>query len=250
MRYFFSFFILTLSLNSFAWGPKGQEITVIIAEQLINPKTKLELLKLTNNKELHTFATWADQARNSSEWNQTGPWHYVNVEADGSYEHESGGEPRDILGAIKFSVEGLRSKKSVSEKLVFLKFLVHFIGDIHQPMHVGNPQDRGGNSVSVSYGKQYNLHALWDSAFIEKKALSNAEYAKKLFQEKRDSSELNKTFSADQVVKENFEMREFLYSFKNGKIDGAYEKKAMSVVDDRMWVGGVRLASLLNEIYK
>lgn len=249
-----SFLILTLvsiTFSAFAWGPKGQEITVILAESYLNQKAAYQIKNLIGpNTSLSSFAVWADQARNIPEWSNTGGWHYMDVEDSGIYDHEAPQLPDDILEAINYSVVKLKSNIPSSEKITWLKFLVHFVGDLHQPMHIGRPGDRGGNSVQISYGKKMNLHYLWDTAFVSKKALTPVAYAQSLKSQNRSLAELSKQFSADIIIKEDLGYRNFIYSFKNDVIDEDYEKQAFQIVDERLWLGGLRLASLLNSIFQ
>lgn len=120
-----SFFIL-FSVNAFAWGPKGQEITVLIAEKNLTPKASKAISNIIGtNAQLARLATWADQARNSEEWQHTSTWHYINVEDSGDFITS----PDDVAGAIEYSIEQLKSNLTRDEKLVWLKFLIHFVGD-------------------------------------------------------------------------------------------------------------------------
>lgn len=239
-------FLMIISLNAFAWGPKGQEITVLIAEKNLTPKAAKAIAQIIGtNVQLAKLATWADQARNSEEWQHTSSWHYINVDDTGNFITT----PEDVAGAIEYSIEQLKSNLPRDEKLVWLKFLIHFVGDIHQPMHVGRPQDRGGNSTMVQYGREVNLHFLWDSAIIDRQSLSNGNYVIKLDSQNRSKLPLQKPFSTDDIIEENLKHRKFMYSFKNSTIDGAYEKEAISIIEDRLWTGGLRLAQILNRIF-
>lgn len=241
------------SAPSYAWGPKGQEITVIVTENYLSPVAKSQISALIGaNKRLSQFASWADQVRSTEDWNFTGSWHYINVSDRGDIETSGDLEtPQDVAAAIDFCVGKLKSKgTNKEEKLAWLKFLIHLVGDIHQPMHVGRAEDRGGNSTQVFYGKEMNLHFLWDSAFLQKNSLSSQNYFIKLKSEIGNTSELVKPFLTDVTIKENFKLRKFIYSFNNGVIDSSYERQAIAIVNERVWTGGVRLASLLNSIYK
>lgn len=239
------------SLSCFAWGPKGQQITVMLAEKYLSATAKDKIMKITGNKTLSSFATWADQARNTNEWNDTGSWHYIDVEDDGSFTHSSSLDaPTDVLSALDYCSKNLQTETDLAKKLVWLKFVVHLVGDLHQPMHVGRPEDRGGNLTKVMYGKEVNLHFLWDSAFIDKKSLSIEDYSKLLISQSRGQEALRVPFNAETVIQENLKYRDFLYSYKNDRIDSEYEAKAFAITDERLWTGGLRLASLLNSLFK
>ena len=249
MKTFYTFLFL-FSSSVFAWGPRGQEITVAIAEKYLSKKASAEILKLTKNQKLSSFATWADQARNAQEWKETGSWHYINVSDSGEYQHTASSNPLDVQDAIDFSIERLKSNIPSDQKLTWLKFLVHFVGDIHQPMHIGREADRGGNSTMVSFGgKKVNLHFLWDTAILESRGLSANDYVQALVSQNRSTKPMQDKFDSNQVIKENFALRTFMYGFKNNTIDGQYQKQALDIVDDRLWVGGMRLANVLNGLY-
>ena len=244
-------FILMLYSNySSAWGPKGQQITVLIAEKFLTPVARQKINMITGSKPLASFAVWADGARNTPEWSATGTWHYIDVSDSGNYIHEKGGTPTDVLSALIYCSNNLKMNVPNNQKMTWLMFVIHFVGDIHQPMHVGNPQDRGGNQTRVQYGKSMNLHFLWDSAFIDKTNLSVTDYANRLISQNRPQTELRIPFDPNKVISENLSLRKYLYSFRNGMIDSQYEKQAFLVTDERLWQGGLRLASLLNEIFR
>lgn len=247
MIHIFYFLYLSL-LDLHAWGPKGQEITVKIAESYFSPKASKRILEITSNRKISEFSTWADQARNSPEWRETGIWHYINVADNGEYQHDSSASPADVQDAIAYSCERLQSNLPDEQKLAWLKFLVHFVGDLHQPMHIGREADRGGNSTYVMYPKKMNLHYLWDTALLDSRKLSVDKFVSLLSSQNRSNAALNQKFDSDVVIKENFDLRQFTYSFKNGAISSSYEKQAMDVIDDRLWVGGLRLAQIINSL--
>ena len=182
--------LLVISSQANAWGPSGQTITVSLAEKYLTARARMAVSKILNGSSLSSVATWADQARREEQWSQTSSWHYIDRESAKSQ------MPGNVRDAIEYCREKLSSDDSDSEKLVWLKFLVHFVGDLHQPMHVGNPSDRGGNLTKVSYrGKQYNLHALWDGAFIDDQRMSVSAYVERLINSSRPIGQLRETFS-------------------------------------------------------
>ena len=251
MKTFFFLSAFFISFQCFGWGSKGQEITATVAEGYLSASAKEKVMRITGNKSLASLATWADQVRGSNEWRRSRTWHYINVETmDGFIEKSVVNEPKDIVAAIDYCVENLRSELEDEKKNIWLKFIVHLVGDLHQPMHSGSSQDRGGNLIKVYYGKVLNLHSVWDSAFIEKKRLSVEDYARLLSSQGRGASELKRRYSSERVIEENLKLREFLYSFEEDKIDQNYEIKAFEITDDRLWVGGLRLASVLNAIFE
>lgn len=244
MKFILLLVSFVISSYAFAWGPKGQQITVKVAEAYLTPSAKNKIAVILSGQSLSSFATWADQVRSTPEWSHTSTWHYVDV-ADAKIQDQN------VMTAIDNAFEILTSSAENSEKEIWLKFLIHFVGDLHQPMHVGRPDDRGGNSTKVSYdGKNINLHALWDSSFIEKQGLDVDKFVVKLISQNRSMQYLTEEFDSQIVVDENLALRDFLYSFKGNKIDKVYEREAIKVTDDKLWMGGLRLASILNSVFR
>lgn len=243
----FILFVVTFYANvTFAWGPKGQTITVKLAESFLTEEAKFQVQTILNNEDLSSYATWADVVRNTDEWRNTAVWHYINIDS-----LTSTNDPDDIVEAINFCIQRLTTALSSDDRATWLKFLIHLMGDLHQPLHAGQSRDRGGNSVRVSYGGQStNLHALWDGRFIEKQALSVEKYVQLLKSQNRGQEELRKAFSGSLVVDEGIKLREFVYSFNGTAIDSVYEKKAIKITEERLWTGGLRLASVLNRIFE
>lgn len=151
-----------------AWGADGHRLIAEAAEARLSEEARAEvhrLLALEAEQSLSAIATWADEARNRA----TAPWHYVLMEEDCS-------EPRAcrqgacVVAAIEAQADAVRSSASDADRLRALKFLVHLVGDIHQPLHAGAGNDRGGNLVQLrTWGKGSNLHTLWDSELIRRR---------------------------------------------------------------------------------
>lgn len=246
----FLFVLLSIQVkNASAWGPDGQTITATIAEKFLSPQAKLQVSRILQGASLASVAIWADKARNTPEWKQSGTWHYVDIDNFRKYTTTS--EPTNVMEAITLAEENLLSSSPETQKAVWLKFLIHFLGDIHQPLHVGKTADRGGNSTKVTFkGRSINLHALWDDAFIKERKLSIEQNVNRILSQGRDQSPLHEKFDSQVAVNENLALRNFVYSFSNGNIDSTYASKATEFTDARLWLGGLRLASVLNEIFQ
>lgn len=141
-------FVLGFGDMSFAhaWGSEGHQVIAIIAQAQLTPRAKAEVDRLLAIEPGETFAsisTWADEHRNPA----TAPWHYINFPRGDCVYNERRDCPdgRCVVVAIKRQVEVLGSSAKDEKKLTALKYLVHFVGDVHQPLHVGFQDDRGGN---------------------------------------------------------------------------------------------------------
>ena len=134
-----------------------------------------------------------------------------------------------------------------------LKFLIHLIGDLHQPLHVGRLEDRGGNSVKVKwFGASSNLHRVWDEGLIEFQQLSYTEYARAInFSSKEQRENLNtKTLAA--WVFASYQVASGIYADitePDQKLNYAYNYKYLAVINNQLLEGGIHLANLLNEIF-
>jgi len=154
---------------AFAWGREGHEIVAELAERQLTSEANAELHRLLALEPELTLAgasTWADAHRSAT----TAPWHYVNFPRDScSYD-----EARDcpggqcVVGAIERQTQVLGSAASDEERLKALKYLIHFVADVHQPLHAGYADDKGGNKFQLqAFRRGTNLHALWDTGLIE-----------------------------------------------------------------------------------
>ena len=176
-------FALSLASPAHAWGPIGHRITGAIADENLSGVARAEVELLLGSEDLAQASTWPDEMRSdpSEFWQKTAsPWHYVTVPNGNDYEASDAPPEGDAMTALARFTETLRDPKaSQDDKRLALRFIVHIIGDLHQPLHAGNGTDRGGNDFNVTwFGKSTNLHSVWDSGLIEQRALSYSEYAK------------------------------------------------------------------------
>ncbi|HAZ92516.1 MAG TPA: S1/P1 Nuclease [Chitinophagaceae bacterium] len=185
-------------------------------------------------------------------------WHYVNLSPGLSFDsvkHFLETATQDnIYNKINLLVAELYNKNlSLEQKQFNLKFLIHLIGDLHQPLHVGRLEDRGGNSVKVKwFGASSNLHRVWDEGLIEFQQLSYTEYARAInFSSKEQRENLNtKTLAA--WVFASYQVASGIYADitePDQKLNYAYNYKYLAVINNQLLEGGIHLANLLNEIF-
>src|SRR5690606_8040631 len=161
-----------------AFGPAGHRIAGELAEPLACTRAAEAVAGLTGGERLAGIGLWADTIRGDEAWRHTAPWHYMNID-DGTtverFEHPPEG---DVLWAIGHYAARLAEPLPAEERAEALRFLVHFIVDVHQPLHVGRESDRGGNALDVTYrGETSNLHRFWDTGVLRLEGLSEAEYS-------------------------------------------------------------------------
>jgi hypothetical protein len=158
-----------VSQAALAWGADGHRLVATVAEGMLTPTARSEinrLLALEPGATLASISTWADEVRNPA----TAAWHYVNFPREGSCTYNAeqlcpGGAC--VVSAIERQAAVLGSAEPDVDRLRALKYVVHFVGDIHQPLHAGYADDRGGNSYQLqAFGRGSNLHSVWDSGLI------------------------------------------------------------------------------------
>lgn len=250
---------LTLSHSVFAWGPQGHMIVAQIAEEQLSPAAKSAVKKYLGDQTLADVANWADFVKNQPEYQNTKGWHFLDIPDGMTYDNIPHAQEGDVVTAITAQVNVLKDPKaSAANKQVALKFLVHFVGDMHQPLHVGRPSDKGGNTIRVRFeGRDTNLHALWDSGMITKQNMDYLQYAHYL----QTTSLLTASydipnFPFSQVISEDMSARGKIYNFKpvssQGSVvlDGKYMGANLEEMNSRLLLGGERLAGLLNGLFK
>ena len=165
--------LVLISPVSLAWGPIGHAVVADIATQQLSPAAQVQihtLLAVDNATQLDEVASWPDAIRDDQP--RTGAWHYVDIPlaADRYVSLRDCPAERCIVKALtRFTAVLGNASASTADRLRALKFVVHFVGDIHQPLHTADDDDHGGNTVTLRYfGRRTNLHQVWDSRIIER----------------------------------------------------------------------------------
>jgi hypothetical protein len=163
---------LLISSAAYAWGPEGHAIVADIAEAHLSAAALSEvknLLALEGHENLDEISSWADQTPPKTPANAL--WHYVDIPLHEPHYQADRDCQRDACVVKKLGEYALLladKSKDKQSRLEALKWLTHFTGDIHQPLHAENNADQGGNQVKLSYfGKHTNLHSIWDGAILE-----------------------------------------------------------------------------------
>jgi hypothetical protein len=243
---------LTAGRLALAYGPEGHLIAGRLAEELLCERARREIAVLGERQDLGELGLWADRIRSDPAYADSAPWHFMNI-ADGTplsaFEHPPEG---DVLSAIDRFAGRLRDESlGQSERAEALKFLVHFIVDLHQPLHVGLADDRGGNAVQLRFrGESTNLHRLWDTHAIEWTDLTIRSYRRRL---RRDVLAAAGPDSLDPLVwaEESLALRPAVYDFgaRNREPNAAYMAFAASTTHDRLAAAARRLAASLNATF-
>jgi len=248
-------FISVFSLKaSEDWGKTGHRATGEIAEKHLSKKAKKELNLLLNGRSLAFVSNYGDEIKSDNNYRKYSPWHYVNFPFDSSYEAHSKSKKGDLIVGINKCIEVLKSSTSSREDKIFhLKMLVHFIGDLHQPMHIGLAGDKGGNDFQVRWFKDgTNLHAVWDTKMINSYGMSYSEIARN---EKQLSNHQLEKIQSGTVIDWMNESRELCKDIYENveigqKLRYKYSYDYMDVLLFQLQKGGIRLAVILNDIFK
>jgi hypothetical protein len=156
-----------------SFGFIGHRSVGKIAENNLTPKARAAVQNLLGNETLAGVSTWADEVRNQPEYKSTASWHFLNLPLGLSYDEferqVEAMENGNVYNAlIKAEHDLINPGISKEKKIDALKFVVHLVGDMHQPMHISRAEDKGGNTIQLNYnGKGTNLHSLWDSKLVE-----------------------------------------------------------------------------------
>jgi hypothetical protein len=222
-----------------------------VADRHLSKRAAEAIKGLLGQDTLAETGTWADDIRADPKWNHAAPWHYVTVEDHQTYETSKKNPQGDVIEAIRRFEAVLRNPNSSGEeKAQAVKFLTHFIGDLHQPLHVGRGADRGGNGTQVTwFQKQTNLHAVWDNSIIESERLSFSEFYE--FFDKPNGAEIAKWRSTGVLewATESFSARNAVYDLGNGKLGYEYGYRHLPFVKLRLTQAGIRLSGLFNSIF-
>lgn len=243
-----------LPLASWAWGNLGHQVVARVAQAQLDPKALAgvnRLLALEPGATLASVSTWADEHRGAG----TARWHYVNLPKDScSYEAARdcpGGQC--VVEALHAQLGILSSDASDAARLLALKYVVHLFADVHQPLHAGHADDRGGNQYQIQvHGRGSNLHAYWDSGLI----LENAADADTLLARLRPdvvavaASAVATVTDPAAAAQESCRIVATPGFYPPRKLPAAYVETYRPVMQQRLALAGARLAAALNAAFR
>lgn len=246
---------LTPSRHAQAWGKIGHRVTGVIAQSYLTTHARAQVAAIIGVEDLAEASTWPDFMRSSPDnyWQKTAaPYHYVTI-ASGKHYSEVGAPPQgDAISALAGMRQTLLDENaSLEDKQLALRFIVHIIGDLHQPLHAGNGTDRGGNDYAVTFfGEVSNLHSVWDTLLVRHEELSYTELAHWL-QRRLSPRQISDWSQTDPViwVTESAALRDHIYPGGEREIRWQYVFAHRATMRTRLAQGGVRIAAYLNEIF-
>jgi hypothetical protein len=260
-------FLTAFPPTTLAFGRDGHTITWLIAQEKLSLEAKIAVQDLLGNMDDEVIPNWADSIKGPRP--ETKPWHYINFDWHKSapdvfdLEHNEEGniylainkqieilKNEDIIGRRGTPRSSLSMKRERAEALLFL---IHFVGDVHQPLHCGLEEDWGGNGIKVKIeDRSFNLHSVWDFYLVVKARgdLSNQDFARQLAHEIMGADSL----SPAQWIEESRQLMKSV-AYKDQKsgpgpfLDEAYLERGAQITRRRLGEAGARIAGLLNEIF-
>ena len=256
--------MLMSSISAFGWGQKGHDVVAAIAEQHLTKNTRKALNEILDGKSIVYYSSWMDNIQNSPYWengyNKTKTWHYANVDKGETYQTMTKNPDGDVITGLEFLTKELTENYdnlTDSTRADYVKMIVHMVGDMHCPMHAGRLSDRGGNGTKVKwFGQNTNLHSIWDSKMIDSARKWNySEWVDQLDRtdKKFRNSVMRGTY--EEWFKETVEGAASIYEYvesmekDNPNLSYQFVYDFSHLLEDRLLVGGYRLAYVLNTIF-
>ncbi len=258
-----------IPLNAYAWGAKGHAVVAEVAERGLTPNVAQQVRSLNFAAPLRDIASLPDDWRADEDKKlrpgDTGPLHYSNTPNEQA-KFDRARDCKDdqcVVAAIEKYTAVLKDRTQPRDKRrEALIYVVHFMGDLHQPMHAAGGQvidektgqmvpDRGGNSVKVRYlGIETNLHSIWDTALVEWGPSTVDDYADYLLTYEvrgRSIEELQRGTIVDWFEESHYAAAHHSYQIGNGTLGTEYPKKNIGIVYERLLKGGLRLRKVLED---
>lgn len=249
---------LTLSITGMAWGLLGHRIVGEIAEQYLTSRAKIAIRKILGSESLAMSSNWADFIKSDSTYDYLEAWHYADftkgLDRTRFMNELKADTAVDAYTRLNFLVKSLKDPATAQEmKLMYLRLLIHIVGDIHQPLHVSRNGTRGGNDVKVNwFTTPSNLHRIWDNDLIDNQKLSYTEYAKAINSPGLAQFQTWQKQPMAEWFYESYTLSETLHdeiTQPNARLGYEYNFKYLDTLNNQLLKGGVRLAGLLNQIF-
>ena len=248
-----SLFSISAFSNIPDWGVTGHRAVGEIAEGYLNKKARRQIEKLLDGESLALVSTYGDDIKSDSNYREYAVWHYVNMPFGVKYEDAEKNPKGDLVVGIETCKKVITDPNATKEEKVFhLKMLVHLIGDLHQPMHVGLKEDKGGNDFQVKWFRSgTNLHSVWDSKMINHYNMTYTELASN---ERELSKAQVKAMQEGSIVDwvnetQQYAINAYSSAEKGENLGYRYMYDHFHIVRSQLQKGGIRLAKVLNELF-
>lgn len=244
--------LVFISMHVFGWGITGHRTVGEVAEMYLSNRAKRNIAKILDDESLAVASTWMDEIKSDPAYDSTESWHWVTIPPGMTYEQTEKNPDGDVIETIQRLIKSLKAGNlSKDQEAKSIKMLVHLVGDIHQPLHVGTGEDMGGNKVRLKwFWESSNLHRVWDSDMIDSQKFSYTELAEAV---NHVTKEEIKAWQSDPIMvwaQESIALRDQVYNIpEDNNLKYEYRYANWSTVEHRLLQAGVRLAGILNEIY-
>lgn len=240
-----------------AWGMIGHRVVGQVADFYLQPKAKSAIKSILGTESIAMASNWPDFIKSDSTFKYLDSWHYVNLAANmdkkavfNFLETETN---FNVYNKTLAQIEVLKNKKStLAQKKFALRLLIHFVGDLHQPMHTARKEDLGGNKIYVTwFGERYNLHRMWDEGLISYQQLSYTEYANVINYPTAKQLSAWKKYTLKDDIYDSYQACNLIYekTKMDDKLSYKYNFEFVEMLNNQLLKGGVRLANILNDIY-
>jgi hypothetical protein len=255
--------VAILPAPALAFGGRFHITAGLLAERALCPAARSEVADLGNGMSLGELGPWADTVRDDPAWERAVPWHYINFPdlpsgagldearaAIDAFQHIPEG---DVLTAIaRFTATLADRSRSHEERSMALRFVIHFVVDVHQPVHVSRESDGGGTQVDVRIGDDVrSLHGFWDTTVFDRRGVAPEQFAQELQAAFEAVPAARAHESPAQWAAESLALRPTVYSFVQAAegpatLDDAYRRMAKRIAEERLVLASARLAATVN----
>lgn len=250
--------LFVIPFQSHAWGLLGHRVVGEIAEKYLTPKARKAVKDILGYESMAITSNWPDFIKSDTSYRYLSIWHYVNLGDSMSHadvmKFLSNDSAVNVYTKTNWLIKELKNKSLPKEKqLLYLRLLIHFIGDIHEPMHEARETDQGGNKIKVSwFNEPTNLHTVWDTKLIDDQQLSYTEYAAAINHATPAEIQKWQKQPIAEWVYESYVISRKIYENTpaDSKLSYNYSFKWIATANQQMLKGGIRLAAILNEIFK
>lgn len=236
---------------SFGWGKKGHELVAEVASHYLDESTKAKVQGYLKNISFEDAANWMDEMRSNDYYTFMRTWHYLDVEKGQRYTPVA--TDRNIIIILNSAISELQHRDNIKKKQIKndILLLFHLMGDLHQPLHVGYPGDKGGNTINVTLIKtNTNLHSAWDTGIIESKNITLDDCLKQYASYSPEEIASFKQLHVMQWMDQSRSLLDTVYNFKDDLLDQNYVDANSVIIEKQILKAGIRLASVLTEAFK
>jgi len=244
-----SLLLIVYSTQALAWGRTGHKLVAEIAYRYMSEDARKALTKYLDGMTMDEAGNWMDDQRSNNYYNFMRTWHYLDVEKGQQYQPSP---ERNAITVLNAAYNELKNYQTLKDKDIRrdLLLMFHLVGDIHQPLHVGYPNDKGGNDITPASGLvSGNLHSMWDTQILEYAGItidSCLAQGEKLTPEQTEDL---KKINLLRWYAQSRSYLDFVYSYDKNGVDKAYIDSAKVIIEKQIFTAGIRLASMVNEIF-